>query len=58
MRAIDLSCSLLAPLAAGMLMTHAGMLVATIVIGSYSLLFWMPELALLRLAYQSSERLR
>ena len=58
MRAIDLVCLLLAPLAAGVLMTYLGPLAAVCALSAYTLAAWIPELLLLRGAIQCSHRLR
>ena len=58
MRAIDLACQMLAPTAAGVTMTYAGLLPATFMIAGYSLLAWVPECVLLKIAHDSSPLLR
>jgi Ferroportin1 (FPN1) len=58
MKAIDLACQMLAPVAAGFLMTYAGMWLAVLVIAGYSVIVWLPECLLLQRAYSQSPLLR
>lgn len=58
MRAIDLSCLLLSPIAAGFLMTYGGMQTAILVIALWNLFAWLPECYLLYIAQQASSLLR
>eukprot|EP00775_Hariotina_reticulata_P006954 gene6954-7170_t len=57
MRAIDLICQMLAPVAAGFLMTSVSMLVAILVLVVYCLAVWVPECLLLRAAHRRSPAL-
>jgi hypothetical protein len=57
MRAIDMLCLMLSPVAAGFLMTYAGMLPAVAVVFVYSAVAWLPECILLRVAVQLSPEL-
>ena len=58
MRAIDLSCLLLAPIAAGFLMTYTSTFTAILAITSWNLAAWAPECYLLLCAQQVSSALR
>jgi hypothetical protein len=58
MRAIDMLCLMLSPMAAGFLMTYAGMLPAVLAIAAYALVVWAPECVLLRVAHRLSPQLR
>jgi iron-regulated transporter 1 len=58
MRAIDMLALMLAPMAAGFLMTFAGMLPAVCVIWVYSALAWLPEITLLRVSHRLAPQLR
>lgn len=58
MRAIDLCCLLLAPLAAGVLMTAAGPFVAVAAMAGYCMLAYGPEVLLLKAAFRLSRALR
>ena len=58
MRGVDLSCLLLSPIAAGFLMTYAGMRSAILVIALWNLASWVPECYLLYIAQQASSALR
>lgn len=58
MRAIDMLCLMLAPMAAGLLMTYAGMVPAVAVISLYSLAVWVPECMLLKVVHHLSPQLR
>ncbi|KAI8465599.1 MAG: hypothetical protein J3K34DRAFT_84448 [Monoraphidium minutum] len=58
MRAIDMLCLMLSPMAAGFLMTYAGMLPAVLVIAGYAMAVWLPECLLLRAAHRLAPQLR
>lgn len=58
MRAIDLSCLLLAPIAAGFLMTYTSTSTAVLAIAAWNLAVWAPECYLLAQAQQASSALR
>jgi hypothetical protein len=58
MRAVDLSCLLLAPLMSGLLMTYAGLGWAVGAILACNSVAVLPEMALLRAAYSRSQGLR
>lgn len=57
-RAIDLTALLAAPLPVGALMTWVGPLAATLMLATFCMLAWVPELVLLRMAFNASEVLR
>ena len=58
MRAVDLTCLIAAPLAAGCLMTYGGMRVAIAAIALWNVAAWAPECLLLGRAQSSSSALR
>jgi hypothetical protein len=58
LRAIDLLCQMLAPAAAGITMSYAGMLPAVAVMAAYAAAAWVPETLLLRFAYAHCGLLR
>lgn len=58
MRAIDLTCLLLAPIAAGFLMTYTSMTTAVLAIVAWNLAAWAPECYLLVCAQRASPLLR
>jgi hypothetical protein len=58
MRAIDLSCLMLSPLVAGVLMTYGGPAPAIGAIAGYSLLAWLPEIWLAAAAQRRAPALR
>ncbi len=58
MRAIDLSCLLLAPIAAGFLMTYTNTSTAILAIAAWNLAAWVPECYLLVCAQRASAVLR
>lgn len=58
MRAIDLLSQMLAPVAAGFIMSYGSMLAAITVLSVYSLCAWVPECWFLRAAHSKSLALR
>ncbi len=58
MRAIDLTCLLLAPIAAGFLMTYTSISTAILAIAAWNLAAWAPECYLLVCAQRASALLR
>lgn len=58
LRAIDLFCQMLAPAAAGITMSYAGMLPAVAVMAAYAAAAWVPEALLLRFAHAHCNLLR
>ncbi|KAL3139042.1 hypothetical protein ABBQ32_005843 [Trebouxia sp. C0010 RCD-2024] len=58
MRAIDLTCLLLSPIAAGFLMTYTSISTAILVITAWNLAAWAPECYLLLCAHRLSSVLR
>ena len=58
MRAIDLTCLLLAPIATGFLMTYTSPLTAVLAIAAWNMAAWAPECYLLLCARNASAALR
>ncbi|KAL0018471.1 hypothetical protein WJX77_004008 [Trebouxia sp. C0004] len=58
MRAIDLTCLLLAPIAAGFLMTYTSITTAVVAIAAWNLAAWAPECYMLVCAQRASLLLR
>ena len=58
MMAIDLSCLLLAPIAAGFVMTYTSISTAILAIAAWNLAAWVPECYLLVCAQRASAVLR
>ncbi len=58
MRAIDLTCLLLAPIAAGFLMTYTSITTAIVAIAAWNLAAWAPECYMLVCAQRASLLLR
>ena len=58
MRAIELTCLLLAPIATGFLMTYTSTLTAILAIAAWNLAAWAPECYLLLCAQKASAALR
>lgn len=58
MRAVDLACLMLAPGAAGVLMTYTGITTSILVISAWNLIAWLPECYLLVCAQHAFPTLR